>query len=206
MKIDVSDGEIVDKYSVLCLKLEKIIDPNKKEQVLHEQKLIQEYAVPLIDKNKMYYELLYHINKLIWEKTDDVKVLNLSKDPLKIARITMDIFNHNDQRFRLKRIFNMGSNVKEQKSYEEKTLRIWVPDTDALMKKLDEIIYMVSVYDKIQVSGDDKSVFGILPQWIPAGCISFGGNEEDMEDISKLYVSDDAPAISIIQRFTKKMM
>lgn len=48
MKIEVSDGEIVDKYSILCLKLDLMTHEDKKKQVQYEKDLLHDYATTLI--------------------------------------------------------------------------------------------------------------------------------------------------------------
>jgi hypothetical protein len=149
MKIEVSDGEVVDKYSILCLKLELITNEDKKKQVQHEKQLLHDYATFLINRWPMYYSLLFHVNKQIWDKTDEMKAFHMPNDPEAFAKLSQDIFSLNDQRFRLKRIFNMDSNVQEQKSYADKTIHISIPSQEVLINKLDELISMVLRYHKI---------------------------------------------------------
>ena len=98
MKIEVSDGEIVDKYSILCLKLDKIKNEEKRKQIQHEKNFLHEHAIKLIEKWLLYYDLLSYVNRKIWDKTDEMKTLSPSNATF--AYVAHEIFSLNDQRFR----------------------------------------------------------------------------------------------------------
>lgn len=200
MKIEVSDGEIVDKYSILCLKLDLITHKDKKKQVQHEKDLLHDYATLLIGQWPMYYRLLFHVNKQIWHKTDEMKAFPLPDDPEGFARLSSDIFSLNDQRFRLKRIFNTSSDVKEQKSYADKTLHIFLPDYNLLQTRLDELISRVLTHDKILITLDKEKqhVIDTIHHWIPPFCVSFVDDLPTNPSIP----SPDATTLSIIHHFT----
>lgn len=144
MKISVSDGEVVDKYSILCLKMEKIMDLEKKKHILHEMEMIHNDVVPLIEKWPLYYKLLCHVNRQIWDKTNEIKSMDPSSDPVGYSQLASHIFHHNDQRFRLKRVFNTGLGMKEQKSYHEKVFYVGEQEID-----LYKLIYLVMEYDHV---------------------------------------------------------
>lgn len=202
MKIEVSDGEIVDKYSILCLKLDLITNNDKKKQVQYEKDLLHEYATLLIGQWPMYYRLLFHVNKQIWHKTDEMKAFHLLDDPEGFARLSSDIFSLNDQRFRLKRIFNTDSHVKEQKSYAEKTIHIFLPNHNFAVRRLDELISMVLTHDKILITLDKEkqAITDTIHQWIPLFCVSF--LEEPPTNPSIIPLAPDASTLSIIHHFT----
>ena len=202
MKIEVSDGEIVDKYSILCLKLDLITNDDKKKQVQHEKDLLREYAAVLIKQWPMYYRLLFHVNQQIWHKTDDIKAFHVADDPEGYARLSHDIFSLNDQRFRLKRIFNTGSDVKEQKSYADKIVHLCVPHHHDLQTRLDEIISMVLTHDQILITLDkqQQAVIDTLHHWIPPFCVSF---LDEPPTNPPTPPTPDPSTLSVIHHFTK---
>jgi hypothetical protein len=205
MKIEVSDGEVVDKYSILCLKLELITNEDKKKQVQHEKQLLHDYATFLINRWPMYYSLLFHVNKQIWDKTDEMKAFHMPNDPEAFAKLSQDIFSLNDQRFRLKRIFNMDSNVQEQKSYADKTIHISIPSQEVLINKLDELISMVLRYDKIFIILDKEKqlVMDMINYWLPPFCVAFLTEIDDHKRTNDdNYPPVDLATLAIIGHFT----
>lgn len=166
MLVPVSDGELVDKYTVLQLKLEKITNRDKLHEVRQEQTELHDLVQPLHDKYPLHYKLLYHVNKLIWEKTDEIKVMEVS-DPL-YAPLAHEIFCLNDKRFRLKSVFNRGSQLKEQKSYEEKGVSVQVRDVSLCVEnKLPELYFLSVEYDKLFLEDEDQDPKGVLRKRFP---------------------------------------
>lgn len=201
MKIEVSAGELVDKYSILSLKVEKIKDHNKKEHVFYEKNLLHQHVMRIIEPWFLYYKLLHHVNLQIWDKTDEIKGLNMEIDTTKFAKLASDIFQCNDRRFRMKRIFNLSSKVKEQKSYANKTIYIMIPDKYPIFKKLDELIYMVLEYDHLYIKGGDDDI-EFLSRFIPPCCLFPITNEfNDMIPIHEIIVQDEE-TLKIIHHFT----
>lgn len=202
MKIEVSDGEIVDKYSILSLKLDLIHNEAKREKVQHEKELLHDYATVLIQTWPMYYRLLYHTNKQIWDKTDEMKALRWSDNHEAFARLSQEIFCLNDQRFRLKRIFNTASHVQEQKSYANKVLHLWTPNGEALKRKLNELVSMVLLYDQVHIHGITPSCFSDCHVFPPS--ILFFSQEDQEENICSIETvsSPDPEVLSIIDHFT----
>lgn len=203
MKIEVSNGELADKYSILCLKLDEIKDLTKKEHILYEKNLLHPYVMSIIEDWFLYYKLLHHVNRQIWDKTNEMKQLNATTEPTRFAKIASDIFQYNDKRFRMKRIFNLQSQVKEQKSYANKTLSIFIPDEYALVNKLDELIYLVLEYDHLYVKCNIHH-FDFLSKFIPPCSLSY---RKDCDDsvlfIDTITISNQNEVFNIIHHFTK---
>lgn len=169
MKIEVSDGEVVDKYSIICLKLEKIQDVEKRKHLLREKEILEEVATPLVQTYPLYYQLLQHVNQVIWEKTDEIKELDPScKD---YALVANTIFEYNDKRFRLKRIFQFQSSVQEQKSYAQKTLTIHIQDPSFLIQHLVHLTYCLLEYDGLLLQGDVEPS-NVVFCFFPPCCVS----------------------------------
>ena len=147
MKVEVSDGEVVDKYSILCIKSERIIEEEKKKHVLYEKTLLEPDARRLLEPWMEFYELLLQVNRQIWDKTDEIKQMHVKDD--RYAKVAHEIFTLNDQRFRLKRVFQT-TGVKEQKSYPDKVVKVHVQSWNDEWKTLCRL---VMDYDLVLIEG-----------------------------------------------------
>uniref|UniRef100_A0A6C0IB35 Uncharacterized protein n=1 Tax=viral metagenome TaxID=1070528 RepID=A0A6C0IB35_9ZZZZ len=145
MKIEVSVGEVIDKLSILELKLEKIKQESKLKEIQKELNELQDICS--IYKSNYYYHILKHINEEIWENTDRIKSLKVDNDEFSV--IANCIFELNQKRFRIKNIFNMlyQSELNEQKSYAELCCRVIINDNEEIYRKLPEINHLILTYD-----------------------------------------------------------
>ena len=96
MLIEVSDGELLDKYSILEIKKELIKNENKLFEITKELEALSE-AVILKNENIYYYNILKYINKKIWFYTDEIKSLHYTND--NYAKISSIIFDLNQDIF-----------------------------------------------------------------------------------------------------------
>ncbi len=120
---EVSLGELVDKISILKIKIEKIKDTSKVELVLSEYKALNKTLEKLsLSGIEEYLSKLQEINTELWEIEDDIRECekrnDFSEQFIKLAR---SVYITNDQRFAVKNEVNnkYGSSMKEVKSYEE---------------------------------------------------------------------------------------
>jgi len=164
--IEVSIGEIVDKYSILELKTKYITDNNKIKEIQKEMDILEKIVCNI--KKTFFYKLLLIINEQIWLDTDTIKELtNYKKDTdtiCKFAEISNNIFENNQRRFRLKNYFNIidNSNIKEQKSYNETKCFIEISTDEDIYDKISEINYLCISYDIIYISCNFKDIFNKL--------------------------------------------
>ena len=120
MKIEVSNGEILDKMSILEIKMEKIKDENKFANIKKEYEYLKEISQQLSYDNQSYL-LLLDINNELWNIEDDIrdKERNAEFDTefIKLAR---SVYVTNDKRCMVKRQINIDSksNFIEEKSYK----------------------------------------------------------------------------------------
>lgn len=123
MKIEVSIGEVVDKYTILMIKASKIQDPAKLENIKKE--LI--YLIDVLkteDPLMTDYPLtksLFEINKELWKVEDDLRDLERVKDfDKEFVAFARNVYKLNDERARIKKEINMkhGSEFVEEKSYQ----------------------------------------------------------------------------------------
>ena len=124
MKIEVSNGEIVDKLTIIEIKLERIKDESKLVNLRKEFKVLNEAVKNIIDKNDPLYQELYKINCELWDIEDRIRDLVRSKrfteEFIETARA---VYFTNDRRSVVKKKINeqTGSDLTEEKSYQEYT-------------------------------------------------------------------------------------
>jgi hypothetical protein len=74
MKIEVSIGEIVDKLTILALKKKYIDDQLKLENIQKEYSYLLDIVFNELKISLTDYDELLHINQLLWEIEDDIRV------------------------------------------------------------------------------------------------------------------------------------
>lgn len=152
LNINVSIGEIVDKYSILELKKKYISNESKMKDIENEINVLEKYMFEI--KNTFFYKLLIYINEQIWLDTDKIKNINLEDDVNLFSNLSHTIFENNQKRFRLKNYFNLifSSNLKEHKSYNDTTCFIDVKNEEEIYDKIAEINFLFISYDLIYFS------------------------------------------------------
>jgi hypothetical protein len=122
MKIEVSNGEIVDKLTIVEIKSERIKDARKLENLHKEFEVLNNAVVGIIEKKHPLYLELLDINNQLWDIEDHIRdlerVKDFSDDFIQTAR---SVYYINDKRSDVKRRINelTCSNLTEEKSYEE---------------------------------------------------------------------------------------
>jgi hypothetical protein len=122
LKIEVSNGEIFDKLSILEVKSEKLTDVTKLEYVNKEycylQDVISNINFSLDDET---YIKLRQINFQLWDIEDEIRLKEeLSDFGERFIELSRLIYKLNDERFRLKKRINIetGSDFHEQKGHK----------------------------------------------------------------------------------------
>jgi len=120
MKIEVSNGEIVDKMTILQIKSEKITDAAKVRNVLNEISSIEESFLSISSYEDPLYWELKTINEELWKIEDDIREKErdhrFDEEFISLAR---NVYVTNDKRAVTKQNINMktNSNLIEEKSY-----------------------------------------------------------------------------------------
>jgi GNAT superfamily N-acetyltransferase len=116
--LEISIGEAIDKLTILDIKLEKIINTNKKLHCQREFDSIHIDLVEYIDKVPKFYKWLRYINLQIWNLQDEMREENKYSN-----EIFHKILDLNDMRFRVKKKINnvFETSFQEQKGYSNKT-------------------------------------------------------------------------------------
>jgi hypothetical protein len=120
MKIEVSIGEALDKLSILSIKMDKIKEQKKLENISKEYfKLIHSIEERmLIDP---LYKALKAINEKLWNIEDDIRVCERHGDfNLNFIRLARMVYQNNDRRANIKKEINIkyGSELTEEKEYQ----------------------------------------------------------------------------------------
>ncbi len=122
MKIEVSNGEIIDKLTILEIKLEKIDDPPKLLNIKREYDILLPLAAKIVNLDHKLVEELRIINSELWEIEDNIRDKdrsnNFGPDFIDLAR---KVYKKNDIRAKLKSDINglTGSHLSEEKSYKD---------------------------------------------------------------------------------------
>ena len=121
--VEVSVGELLDKISILEIKLEKIKDPEKLKFISDEHFVLKEQLkknVKSDDKLKNFFQSLKEINAKLWVIEDDKRQCEKVKDfTEKFIKLSRDVHFLNDNRANIKSLINIhtGSKIKEFKEY-----------------------------------------------------------------------------------------
>lgn len=122
MKIEVSIGEIADKYTILKLKMEFIKDINKFANVKKEYEYIRGIVKKLDIMDEKMVEELQEVNRKLWQVEDEIRAYEyknlFGQEFIDLAR---SVYKLNDVRAIVKKAINTkyDSNFVEEKSYQD---------------------------------------------------------------------------------------
>jgi hypothetical protein len=128
MKIEVSNGEIIDKYTILEIKLSKIKDANKLINIKHEYNTLTpdvEHIYSSCNDStqlEVLHKNLLEVNKKLWKIEDDIRECERANDfGQTFIDLARAVYYVNDDRSDVKKEINIftGSDLVEEKSYEE---------------------------------------------------------------------------------------
>tara|TARA_B100001057_G_C22421591_1_gene783789 strand:+ start:27 stop:404 length:378 start_codon:yes stop_codon:yes gene_type:complete len=124
MLINVSVGELIDKFTILLIKQKKITNNEKLLKVKTEI----EYLQPNIQKVKDNYDIddlleqLMEINSKLWDIEDTIRIKEKNKEfDNEFIQLARSVYFTNDKRAHIKNIINekTESFIFEVKSYEK---------------------------------------------------------------------------------------
>jgi hypothetical protein len=124
MKIEVSNGEILDKLSILQIKATKFNDIYKLSNVENERRaLLPMYdLIATTSEIRQKFHDLININSKLWDIEDMIRIKEqrnqFDEEFIELAR---SVYKTNDIRAEIKRDINLLSNSEliEEKSYAE---------------------------------------------------------------------------------------
>lgn len=132
IKTPISIGELVDKLTILEIKMQMISDPKKIKCVTTEHNQLKKLYKNLVLENKGFENSdlvklialkadLFEVNRSLWIIEDNIREMERKKDfGPEFIRLARDVYHANDTRFCFKNEINTLSNseIKEVKSYE----------------------------------------------------------------------------------------
>ena len=122
---EISAGELLDKLSILEIKLNKINNPALLKEIKKEYNIVNETKKKNINSsneiNVLYIELK-KINEQLWEIEDEIRSCEKNSDfKDKFIQLARDVYFSNDKRGKIKSEINkiLGSNIQEVKQYTQ---------------------------------------------------------------------------------------
>ena len=126
MKVEISNGELIDKLTILEIKLVEIKDKDKLINIQKEfdtlnplvEKLFEKYDSQL----QHYYDELAKINGQLWDIEDWIRECEREKRfDKEFVELARSVYITNDKRSEVKKLINIltGSGLVEEKSYKE---------------------------------------------------------------------------------------
>ena len=122
MKVEVSNGEIIDKLTIIQIKLEKIKDEAKLKNLRKEYDELTAVTSGIMSTSDPLYKALYDVNCELWDIEDHIRELERRKDfGNDFIETARSVYFRNDKRAELKKEINLktGSGLVEEKSYEK---------------------------------------------------------------------------------------
>ena len=120
---EISAGELLDKISILEIKLEKIKDKNSLDEIDKEYKMLknaQNSNIEITDKIEKLFNEIKEVNTNLWDIEDKLRICEKNKDFGKnFTELARKVYLNNDKRSKIKLQINkiLGSNIREIKQY-----------------------------------------------------------------------------------------
>tara|TARA_B100000427_G_C15171035_1_gene447301 strand:+ start:99 stop:485 length:387 start_codon:yes stop_codon:yes gene_type:complete len=120
--IEVSIGELLDKLSILEIKLEKITDKESLKIIQKEYESLKKVRFDTADKEKYkdLYKELKSINEKLWNIENEKRLCEKESDfTEKFIMLSRDVHFNNDKRAKIKSEINklLQSSIQEIKEY-----------------------------------------------------------------------------------------
>ena len=122
MKVEISNGELLDKFPILGIKMGNITDPSKLTNVENEYRELTSDCTDLLRDSTIssLYAELKSVNQKLWTVEDDIRECERRKDfGQEFISLAREVYFTNDDRARVKKEINLasGSSLVEEKSY-----------------------------------------------------------------------------------------
>ncbi len=124
LQVPVSVGEVLDKITILQIKLAHISDAAKRANIQNELDAL----LPLVagdafitDQMQALMAELKSVNEVLWDIEDDIREKEAAKSfDAEFIRLARAVYITNDKRAEIKKQINLatGSALVEEKSYE----------------------------------------------------------------------------------------
>ena len=122
MKIEVSIGEVLDKYTILLIKEIKISDEKKLYNVRKERQYLESIIGELSASIKIFVDDLFSINEKLWNIEDQIRTKDsLNQFDEEFISLARSVYHTNDERAKMKKTLNelCNSEFVEEKQYSK---------------------------------------------------------------------------------------
>ena len=122
---EISAGELLDKISILEIKLDKIKSKNSQEEISKEYRILkeaQDLNIKTTEKIKQLFRKIKEVNLNLWDIENEIRIYEKKKDfGKKFTELSRAVYFNNDKRAKIKSEINeiLGSNIKEIKQYAD---------------------------------------------------------------------------------------
>ena len=120
---EISAGELLDKISILEIKLDKIKNKNSHDKISKEYKMlikVRDSNIEITEKIKQLTKDIKEVNLTLWDIEDKLRICEKNKDfGAAFVELARGVYFNNDKRSKIKSEINeiLGSNIKEVKQY-----------------------------------------------------------------------------------------
>ena len=120
---EISAGELLDKISILEIKLDKIKSKSSLDEINKEYKILKEARdvnINMAGKITQLSKEIKNVNLSLWDIEDKIRICeknkNFGKEFIELSR---SVYLNNDKRSKIKLEINkmLGSNIREIKQY-----------------------------------------------------------------------------------------
>jgi hypothetical protein len=121
--IPVAPGELLDKITILRIKVARIEDSGKRANAATELAMLEAVKAKDVSASRELARLegdLGDVNAALWEIEDSIRDRERAQDfGAEFVKLARAVYHENDRRAALKREINvlLGSNIVEEKSY-----------------------------------------------------------------------------------------
>ena len=120
---ETSAGELLDKISILEIKLEKIKDKTRQDEINKEYNILKEVqnsSIEMTEKLKTLFKEIKEVNLNLWNIEDKLRICEKNKDfGETFVELARGVYLNNDKRSKIKLEINniLDSNIREIKQY-----------------------------------------------------------------------------------------
>ena len=120
---ELSAGELIDKISILEIKLKKIKNKASQDEINKEYNILKEVknsSIEMTEKLKTLLKEIKEVNLNLWNIEDKLRICEKNKDfGQTFIELARSVYLNNDKRSKIKSKINevSGSNIKEIKQY-----------------------------------------------------------------------------------------
>ena len=122
---EISTGELLDKLSILEIRLDKIKDKNSLVEINKEYEILKNLKnsnTESSEKNEHLFNEIKKVNLNLWNIEDEIRVCEKNKDfGQTFIELARSVYFNNDKRSKIKSEINKlsNSNIREIKQYSD---------------------------------------------------------------------------------------